>query len=94
MNLKKELRDWKRLMQSVPAAVVAFFTVSVILMNLLASKEIATGLSWLALACGFTVSWHDYQEIRAQSIYSVVVVRSCDEPGCVCGDEAGVPYPG
>ena len=47
MDFKKELRDWKRLMQSVPAAVVAFFTVSVILMNLLANKEIATGLSWL-----------------------------------------------
>ena len=57
MDFKKELRDWKRLMQSVPAAVVAFFTVSVILMNLLANKEIATGLSWLALDCGFTVSW-------------------------------------
>lgn len=57
MNFKKELRDWKRLMQSVPAAVVAFFTVSVILMNLLANKEIATGLPWLALDCGFTVSW-------------------------------------
>lgn len=57
MNIKHELRDMKRLMQSVPATVVAFFTVSVILMNLLAGKEVQTGISWLALDCGITVSW-------------------------------------
>lgn len=56
-KLSNELRDMKRLMKSVPAAVVAFFTVSVILMNILASKEFHTGLDWLALDCGFTVSW-------------------------------------
>ncbi len=57
MNIRKELRDMKRLLQSVPAAVVAFFAVSVILMNLLAGKEVQTGISWLALDCGITVSW-------------------------------------
>lgn len=52
-----EWRDFKLLMRSVPSAVVALFAVSVVLMNLLANKEIATGVSWLALDCGFTVSW-------------------------------------
>lgn len=49
--------SFKLLMRSVPCPVVALFTVSVVLMNLLANKEIATGVSWLALDCGFTVSW-------------------------------------
>lgn len=52
-----EWSDFKLLMRSVPCPVVALFAVSVVLMNLLANKEIATGLSWLALDCGFTVSW-------------------------------------
>lgn len=52
-----EWSDFKLLMRSVPCAVVSLFCVSVVLMNLLANKEIATGLPWLALDCGFTVSW-------------------------------------
>lgn len=51
------MKKFKLLMRSVPSAVVALFVVSVVLMNLLANKEIDTGLSWLALDCGFTVSW-------------------------------------
>lgn len=53
----REWRDFKLLMRSVPCAVVALFAVSVVLMNLLANKELHTGLPWLALDCGFLVSW-------------------------------------
>lgn len=52
-----EMNEYKRVLRSIPSAVVAFFVVSVILMNLLANKEINTGISWLALDCGITVSW-------------------------------------
>lgn len=56
-KIKSECRNWKLLLQAVPSGVMAMFAVSVILMNLLANKEINTGLSWLALDCGITVSW-------------------------------------
>lgn len=55
--IKREVSDYKVLLRSVPSVVMALFTVSVILMNLLANKEIYTGLSWLALDCGLIVSW-------------------------------------
>lgn len=55
--IKNEVEDLKVLLRSVPSIVMALFTVSVILMNLLANKEIYTGVSWLALDCGLIVSW-------------------------------------
>lgn len=55
--ITRELADYKVLLRSVPSLVMALFAVSVILMNLLANKEIQTGVSWLALDCGLLVSW-------------------------------------
>lgn len=54
--LKQTLEDYKVLLRSVPAATVTIFIVSVISMNLLANKELIS-LPWLALDCGFAVSW-------------------------------------
>ena len=56
-KIKYELEDYKVLLQNVPSSMMALFTVSVILMNVLANKSIDTGLDWLALDCGFTLSW-------------------------------------
>lgn len=55
--IQHEVADYKFLLRSVPSVVMALFAVSVILMNLLANKEIYTGVSWLALDCGLIVSW-------------------------------------
>lgn len=55
--MKKSISDFKLLLRNVPSGVMALFTVSVVLMNLLANKEIHTGVSWLALDCGLIVSW-------------------------------------
>ena len=52
-----EIKDTKRLLRAVPASVVALFCVSVVLMNLLANKEVYTGVSWFALDCGILLSW-------------------------------------
>lgn len=57
MYLKKIWQDYKDLTYNVPSVIMALFCVSVVLMNLLANKEINTGISWLALDCGLTVSW-------------------------------------
>lgn len=54
--LKKELEDYKILLRNVPSGTVALFIVSVICMNLLANKELLS-TTYLALDCGFTVSW-------------------------------------
>ena len=55
--IKREINDYKMLLKNVPAISLVFFVISVILMNLLANKEMPTGVSWIALDCGFTVSW-------------------------------------
>lgn len=55
--LRHEIEDFKILMRNVPSSVVALFTVSVILMNLLANREIEIPISWLTLDCGFFISW-------------------------------------
>lgn len=55
-KLKNEWRNYSLLLRSVPSLVMVLFVVSVILMNLLANKELLN-VSWLALDCGFTLSW-------------------------------------
>lgn len=56
-KLSKWYKDYVLLLRSVPSLVMALFTVSVVLMNLLANKEILLNISWLALDCGITMSW-------------------------------------
>lgn len=56
-TLKQQIKDTANLMRSVPSTVMIFFCMSVFLMNLLANKEIGLNLTWLALDCGFTLSW-------------------------------------
>lgn len=56
-KIKKELYEFKLLMQSVPAWAVTMFVLSVVIMNLLANKSIALPFEWLALDCGIIVSW-------------------------------------
>ena len=56
-KIKESINNYALLLRSVPSLVMALFVVSVVLMNLLANKEIGLDLDWLALDCGFTVSW-------------------------------------
>lgn len=55
--IQTEIKDYKVLMRNIPAIVVTAFVMSVILMNLLANKEIYTGVPWIALDCGLLISW-------------------------------------
>ena len=55
--IRNEFKDMMHLMRCVPAAVTVLFVISVVLMNLLANKEIYTGVTWLALDCGLLLSW-------------------------------------
>lgn len=54
--LKREMEDLKILLRNVPSMVTSLFFISVILMNLLANKELIS-TKYLALDCGFVVSW-------------------------------------
>lgn len=56
-RVRKEWEEFKRLLRSIPCAVVALFSISVVLMNLMANKEIHTGVSWIVLDCGTLISW-------------------------------------
>lgn len=56
-KIKKELEDTKQMLRAIPSMALVFFCLSIILMNLFANKEIALGLTWLALDCGVLLSW-------------------------------------
>ena len=55
--LKEEYKETKRLLARIPAVLMTFFVLSLVMMNLLANKSINTGTSWLALDGGILVSW-------------------------------------
>ena len=54
--LKKEQKEFRLLLRSIPAAVVTLFVVSVICMNLLANKTLLQ-LDWIAIDGGILISW-------------------------------------
>lgn len=56
-KFKKSINEYFLLMRNIPSLVMVLFCTSVILMNLLANKEIGLNLDWIALDCGFTLSW-------------------------------------
>lgn len=56
MQLKKEIKEFKMLLSSIPATIVTLFVVSVICMNLLANKTLLQ-LEWIALDGGILISW-------------------------------------
>lgn len=56
-RIKNEWIEFKLLIKSVPSTVVIVFAMAVLAMNLLANKSIDLNVSWLALDCGFIVSW-------------------------------------
>ncbi len=55
--LKTEIRETRKLLKQVPAVLMTFFVVSLVMMNLLANKSIDLGVNWLALDSGIIVSW-------------------------------------
>lgn len=56
-RIKKELKEVKILLKSIPGLVLMLFGISIVLMNLLANKSINFPVEWLALDCGMAVSW-------------------------------------
>ena len=58
--VKSELEDYKILLRAIPSSVVVLFCTSVVMMNLLANKEVVTGFDWLRLDCGFFLSWMSF----------------------------------
>lgn len=47
----------RQLLRQAPPLAVTCMVLSIVGMNLLANKSVDTGLSWLALDCGFLLSW-------------------------------------
>lgn len=58
--LRKEIEDYRVLLRNIPCVFSGLFFISIILMNLLANREIKLNLNWLALDCGFIVSWMSF----------------------------------
>ena len=55
--LKKELKEFKDLLQRIPAWVLTLFVVSIVAMNIFANKSIDLPFSWLALDTGMIFAW-------------------------------------
>ena len=55
--MKKAVSEFRGMLQTVPPLLLTLTVLSVVGMNLLANKSIDTGLDWLALDCGFLLSW-------------------------------------
>ena len=55
--LAGEVKETRKLLRAVPATLMTFFVLSLVMMNLLANKSIDLGLDWLALDTGIVVSW-------------------------------------
>jgi len=55
VKIKKEWNEFKVLLRNVPATVMSLFIVSVVIMNLLANKELSFG--WAVTDCGIIASW-------------------------------------
>ena len=55
--LANEVKETRKLLRAVPATLMTFFVLSLVMMNLLANKSIDLGLDWLALDTGIVVSW-------------------------------------
>lgn len=56
-KIKREWREFKMLISSVPPVAVALLAAAVFTMNLLANKSISLPFSWMALDCGIVISW-------------------------------------
>ena len=54
--IRREMDDYRILLRNVPSLVITLFVVSVIMMNLLANKELVS-VKYFALDCGFVLSW-------------------------------------
>lgn len=57
IKLKKEYKEFRLLLSSVPPIILILFVMAVFAMNLLANKSLNLPFDWLALDCGIIVSW-------------------------------------
>lgn len=55
--LNKEWAETKLLLANIPASIMTMFCLALVLMNLLANKQLVEIGEWLALDCGMIVSW-------------------------------------
>ena len=55
-KIRNEIKDFKLLLKNVPATILSLFTLSCVMMNLLANKTLVQ-TSWIALDGGILISW-------------------------------------
>jgi uncharacterized PurR-regulated membrane protein YhhQ (DUF165 family) len=55
--VKKSIHEFRSMLKTVPPVLLTLTVLAIVGMNLLANKSIDTGLDWLALDCGFILSW-------------------------------------
>lgn len=56
-SVKNFFTELRLLINSVPNVILSLFVIAVFCMNLMANKSVLLPFDWLALDCGFVVSW-------------------------------------
>lgn len=56
-KIKREIREFKLFINSLPSTVIALLVMAIFAMNLLANKSIYLPISFMALDCGIVISW-------------------------------------
>lgn len=59
-KVKNELKEYSKLLHTIPSWVLTLFVLSITCMNLFANKSINLPFSWLALDCGIIFSWASF----------------------------------
>ena len=70
-NLKSYLEETNILFRNIPGMVMSFFFLILVLMNLLANKELIS-TTYLALDCGFMLSWISFLCLEIVN-YSIII---------------------
>lgn len=55
--IKNEVKEYNKLLHTIPSWVLTMFVLSITAMNLFANKSINLPVTWLALDCGIIFSW-------------------------------------
>lgn len=59
-KVKNEIKEYSKLLHTIPSWVLTLFVLSITCMNLFANKSINLPFQWLALDCGIIFSWASF----------------------------------
>ena len=82
--IKNELKEYNKLLHTIPSWVLTMFVISITAMNLFANKAINLPVNWLALDCGIIFSWMSFlsmdivvKQFGAKASIRLTILSTC-----------------